>query len=168
MKKFLFPLLAVFALSVGTAAAQTTTPADANASGMQGQGRGYGRMQGSPDEMAKRQAERLTTELGLTADQTTKVQAILLARTQEMQAMRGQARDGGDRSQMREQMQANRAKYDAQFKAVLSPDQYTKFTALQADRMDRARDMRSGDATDLKKMKAKTKDGDKVKVKADK
>ena len=164
MKKFLLPLLAVFALTVGTAAAQTTTP-EANAGDMQG--RGYGRMQGSPDEMAKRQAERLTKELGLTADQTTKVQAILLARTQEMQAMRGQARDGGDRSQLREQMQANRAKYEAQFKEVFTPDQYTKFAALQADRMERARDMRNGDDTDVKKMKSKTKDGDKVKVKAD-
>jgi len=168
MKKFLFPLLAVCALTVGTAAAQTAT-SDANAGGMQG--RGYGRMQGSPDEMAKRQADRLTTELGLTADQTTKVQAILLARTQEMQAMRGQARDGGDRSQMREQMQANRAKYDAQFKAVLTPDQYTKYIAMQAERMERGggggmRDMTN--TTDVKKMKAKTTDGDKVKVKADK
>ena len=164
MKKLLFPLLAVFALTVGTAAAQTTTP-DANAGGMQG--RGYGRMQGSPDEMAKRQAERLTKELGLTADQTTKVQAIVLARTQDMQAMRGQARDGGDRSQMREQLLAGRAKYDAQFKAVLTPDQYTKYTAMQADRMENARDMRAGNNSDVKKMKAKTTDGDKVKVKAD-
>ena len=134
---------------------------------MQGQGRGYGRTQGSPDEMAKRQAERLTKELGLTADQTTKVQAILLARTQEMQAMRGQARDGGDRSQMREQLLAGRAKYDAQFKAVLTPDQYTKYTAMQADRMENARDMRAGNNSDVKKRKAKTTDGDKVKVKAD-
>src|SRR6476469_9746660 len=146
MKKFLFPLLAVFALTVGTASAQTTTP-DASANGMQGQGRGYGRMQGSPDEMAKRQADRLTKELGLTADQTTKVQAILLARTQDMQAMRGQARDGGDRRQMREQLQANRAKYEAQFKEVLTPDQYTKFTAMQAERMERGGGgMRGGDA----------------------
>ena len=164
MKKLLFPLLAVFALTVGTAAAQTTTP-DANAGGMQG--RGYGRMQGSPDEMAKRQAERLTKELGLTADQTTKVQSIVLARTQDMQAMRGQARDGGDRSQMREQLLAGRAKYDAQFKAVLTPDQYTKYTAMQADRMENARDMRAGNNSDVKKRKAKTTDGDKVKVKAD-
>lgn len=161
MKKLLFPLLAVFALAVGTAAAQTTLP---DASAMQGRG---GRMQGSPDEMAKRQADRMTRELSLTADQTTKVQAILLARTQDMQAMRGQARDGGDRSQMREQMQAGHAKYDAQFKAVLTPDQYTKYTAMQAERMENARDMRAGNTSDVKKMKAKTIDGDKIKVKAD-
>ena len=162
MKKLLFPLFAVFALTVRTAAAQATTP-DANASAMLGRG---GRMQGSPEEMAERQAERLTKELGLTANQTTKVQAILLARTQEMQAMRGQARDGsGNRGQMREQMLAGRAKYDAQLREVLAPEQYTKFTALQADRMERARDMRdTRTSPDVKKMKAKTTDGDKVKA----
>ncbi|MBH8567769.1 hypothetical protein KB206_02670 [Microvirga sp. STS02] len=164
MKKFLFPLLAICALTVGTAAAQTpTTSPDAGA--MQGRGR----MQGNPDEMAKRQADRMTQELGLNADQTAKVQQILLARGQEMQAMRGQARDAGNRDQMREQMQAGRAKYDAQFKEVLTADQYTKYTTMQADRMNRGggpgRDM---DATDVKKMKAKSTDGDKIKVKADK
>ncbi|MDQ2793060.1 MAG: DUF4890 domain-containing protein [Bacteroidota bacterium] len=164
MKKLLFPLLAVFALTVGSAAAQTSRPNSPGAGAIEGRG---GRMQASPDEMAKRQADRMTQELGLSADQTTKVQAILLARTQEMQAMRGQARDGsGDRSQMREQRQAGRAKYEAQFKTVLTPDQFTKYTAMQADRMERG-GMRGGDATDVKKMKSKTKDGDKVKVKAD-
>jgi len=153
MKKFLFPLLTVFALSAGTAAAQSSRPDSPAAGALESRG---GRMQGSPDEMAKRQAERLTQELGLTADQTTKMQAILLARTQEMQAMRGQARDGGNRGQLREQMLAGRAKYDAQFKETLTPDQYTKFTALQADRMERGAGM-------AKKMKAKTADGDKMK-----
>ncbi len=71
-------------------------------------GRGYGRMQGSPAEMAKRQSEYLTKELNLNADQTAKVQQILLARGQQMQAMRGQAHEAGNRDQMREQMQANR------------------------------------------------------------
>ena len=69
---------------------------------------------------------------------------------------------------MREQMLAGRAKYDAQFKKVLAPDQYTKFMALQADRMDRARDMRdTRTSPDVKKMKTKTTDSDKVKLKTD-
>ncbi|GAB2863792.1 hypothetical protein [Hymenobacter ruber] len=164
MKKFLFPLLAVCALTVGTAAAQTTTTSP-DAGAMQGRGR----MQGNPDEMAKRQADRMTQELGLNADQTAKVQQILLARGQEMQARRGQARDAGNREQMREQMQAGRAKYDAQFKEVLTADQYTKYTTMQADRMNRGGGPGMGmDASDVKKMKAKSTDGDKIKVKADK
>ncbi|WP_210518015.1 periplasmic heavy metal sensor [Hymenobacter terricola] len=162
MKKFLFPLLAVCALTVGAAAAQT--PSDAAPQAM----RGGGRMQGSPDEMAKRQGERMTQELGLNADQTAKVQQILLARGQEMQAMRGQA--GGDRAKMREQMQASRTKYDAQFKEVLTADQYTKYTTMQADRMNRGGGGPGMGAIDgnVDKMKVKSKDGDKIKVKADK
>ena len=163
MKKSLFPLLAAFALTIGTAAAQDSRPNGTSA----GAPEGRGRMQGSPDEMAKRQAERMTQELGLTADQTAKVQQILLARGQEMQAMRGQAHDAGNRGQMREQMQAGRAKYDAQFKEVLTADQYTKYTTMQADRMNRGGGPGMG-GSDVKKMKAKSTDGDKIKVKADK
>ncbi|MDO7853014.1 hypothetical protein [Hymenobacter convexus] len=171
MKKSLLLLLAACAITIGSAAAQTT-PGD----GMQGQGGGYGRMQGNPDEMAKRQTERMTQELGLSADQSAKVQQIMLARGQEMQAMRGQA--GGDRDKMREQMQASRTKYDAQFKEVLTADQYTKYTAMEANRMNRGggrgmggpggMDGRPVDGASIDKMKAKTDDGEKVKVKGDK
>lgn len=127
MKKFLFPLLAALTLSVGAAQAQTATQAPVQ-----------GGPQGSPDQMAARQTERLTQALGLSADQTTKVQQIVAARDQEMQAMRGQVQSGAvTRDQMRDQMMAGRAKYDAQFKTVLTPDQYTKYTAMQAERMQR-------------------------------
>lgn len=165
MKVSFLTLLAAFALTIGTAAAQTT-----DGSRMQGGGGGYGRMQGSPDEMAKRQTERMTKELGLNADQTAKVQQIQTARVQEMQAMRGQA--GGDRDKMREQMQASRTKYDAQFKEVLTADQYTKYTSMESNRMNRGGGMgRPGtDApgADVDKLKAKTKDGKKIKAKEDK
>ena len=127
MKNYFLPLLAAFALTVGTAAAQTT-PAPV---GSVPESRTYGRAQGTPEEMAARQSQRLGQQLALSADQTAKVQQILLARGQEMQALRGQARDAGKRGQLREQMQANRAKYEAQFKEVLTADQYTKFAALQ-------------------------------------
>ena len=166
MKNHLFPLLAICALTVGTTAAQSTaTRPDGTAGAIDG--RGNGRMQGTPDEMAKRQAERMTQEFGLTAGQTAKVQQIMLARGQEMQAMRGQARDAGNRDQMREQMQASRTKYDTQFKEVLTADQYTKYTAQQADRMSRGPGPGMPDGMDgnLDKMKNKSADGDKVKIK---
>ncbi|GAB3305074.1 hypothetical protein ACFQT0_23450 [Hymenobacter humi] len=170
MKINFLPLLVAFALTVGTAAAQTT-PTTPPAPG-QMEGRGYGRMQqGNPEEMAKRQSERMTQELGLSADQTAKVQQILMARGQEMQAMRGQARDAGNRDAMRTQMEANRAKYDAQFKEVLTADQYTKYTTMQADRMNRGGGERGrgyGQAADGSGVdKVKMKEG-KIKIKADK
>ena len=132
MKKFLLPLL-VLALSATVASAQTT-PAQ--------QG---GRAQRTPDEMAARQTQGLAKRLNLTADQSAKVQQIMLARGQEMQAMRGQAQAGtGDRQQMRDQMQANRAKYEEQLKAVLTPEQLTQYNAMESKRRERGQGMRQG------------------------
>lgn len=153
MKKHLFPLLAALALAVGAAQAQTTTPPQEG-----------GRSQRSPEQMAARQTERLTQALGLSADQAPRVQQIMAARGQEMQAMRGQMQSGTSRDQLRDQMQANRAKYDAQFKEVLTADQYTKYTALQAERMQRGG--RGPGQDDDAKGKVKVK-GDKLKVKAE-
>jgi|GEM_PF-788401 len=123
MKKYLLPLFAAVLFSAGTAAAQTATTPPA------------GRMerpQGTPEERAAQQSKRLTQELGLSADQTTRIQQIMLSRDQEMQAMRGQGQSGATREQMGEQMKANRTKYDAQFKEVLTADQYTKYTQMEA------------------------------------
>ena len=159
MKNPFLPLLAACLLVAGTAAAQATTPATPDAASTQS--RPYGRMQGSADEMAKRQSERMTRELGLSADQSAKTQEILMARSQEMQAMRGQTRDGRTRGQMREQMEAGRIKYDAQFKALLTADQYTKYTAMQSDRMDRRDDMENGNKMKAKNGKMKMKKADK-------
>jgi protein CpxP len=148
MKKFLLPLLAL--VLSATAASAQTTPAQAG-----------GRPQRTPEEMAARQTEGLTKQLVLSAEQSTKVQQILLARDQEMLAMRGQMQAGtADRSQLREQMLAGRTKYDDQLKAVLTPDQYTKMQTMQANRRQR------GHGMDMpKEGKVKAKDG-KVKIKA--
>ena len=151
---YLMPLLAALALTAGTATAQVSTQAADGYDQMQG--RGQGRMQGNPKEMAQRQSQRMTKALDLTADQTAKVQQILLVRGQEMQAMRSQAQGGGNRTQLRKQMQANRTTSKEQFKAVLTPEQYTKFSAMQADRMEKGQDMENT------KPKAKN---DKVKIK---
>ena len=147
MKKFLLPLLAL-ALSATAASAQTTLD------------QAGGRPRRTPEEMAARQTEGLTKQLGLSADQAAKVQPILLARGQEMMAMRSQMQAGtADRNQLRTQMQASRAKYDDQLKAILTPEQFTQMQTLEANR-------RQGGpgAMQLQNGKVKEKDG-KVKIK---
>ena len=146
MKKLLLPLFAL--VLSATAASAQTTPQDG------------GRPRHTPEEMATRQTEGLTKQLGLSADQSAKVQQIMLDRDKEMMAMRGQMQAGTDRSQMRDQMQANRAKYDDQLKQVLTADQFTKYTAMQANRRQRG-----GGGPGMKDGKMKSKDG-KVKIKA--
>jgi protein CpxP len=145
MKKLLLPLLAL--VLSATAASAQMAPAQ-----------GGGRQVHSPEEMATRQTEGLTKRLGLSADQSAKVQQIMLDRDKEMMAMRGQVQAGTDRAQLREQMQANRAKYDDQLKQVLTPDQFTQYTAMQANRRHRG-------GPNLKDGKVKAKDG-KMKIKA--
>ncbi|GAA4497840.1 hypothetical protein GCM10023172_13400 [Hymenobacter ginsengisoli] len=148
MKKFLLPLLAL-ALSATAASAQTA-PDQAG-----------GRPRFTPEAMAARQTEGLTKELGLSADQAAKVQPILLARSQEMMAMREQMRAGtADRDQLRTQMQANRAKYDDQLKAILTPDQFAQMQTLEANRRQRG----GPGAMQPQDGKVKEKDG-KVKIK---
>ena len=148
MKKFLLPLLAL-ALSATAASAQAGPPQD-------------GGTRPTPEAMATRQTEGLTKQLGLSADQAAKVQQIMLDRDKDMLAMRGQMQAGTDRAQFRDQMQANRTKYDDQLKAVLTPDQLTKYTAMMANRRQRGPGGRPDDVQDGK---VKAKDG-KVKIKA--
>ncbi|GAA3937005.1 hypothetical protein [Hymenobacter algoricola] len=78
--------------------------------------------QGTPERQATQRSQRLTQELGLSADQTARIQQIMLSRNQEMQAMRSQTPTAGSREQMEEQMKANRAKYEARFREVLAAD----------------------------------------------
>jgi protein CpxP len=158
MKKML-ALLAAVALTAGAASAQTTTTtstAPTNHEGHMGQ-RGQGRMNMTPEQRADMQAQRLTKQLGLSADQTTQVRAIALAEAQEMKTMREQATASTDRKAGMEQMKATRDKYDAQLKAVLTPDQATKYAQMRDHKMDKRQEA-------MKDGKLKVKDG-KVKAK---
>lgn len=120
MKKLLLPLFAVVAFAFSAAAQTTPPPAD-------------GRPPRSPQEMAGHQTERLSKDLNLSADQSAKVQQILTARAQDMQAAR--ATSGARPTHA--QRQASRASYDDQFKQVLTPEQFTKYTAMQTNRHHR-------------------------------
>lgn len=146
MKKLLMPLLAL-ALSATAASAQAGPSQDGG--------------RPTPEVMAARQTEGLTRQLNLSAEQAAQVQQIMLSRDQEMLAMRGQLQAGTDRRQLRGQLQAGRAKYDDQLRQVLTPEQFTKYTTLQADRRERGR----GGSAEMPDGKVKAKDG-KVKSKA--
>lgn len=139
MKKFLLPLLAVVAISFSATAQITPSQQDNHP-------------RRSPQEMAGHQAKRLSKELSLSADQSSKVEQIMATRAQEMQALRAE----GSARPSREQMKANRAKYDDQFKQVLTPEQFAKYTTLAANR-HHGHGMKDG--------KLKAKDG-KLKMKA--
>ena len=117
MKKIFF----VLALAVlGTGAA----PANAAISPVIQQG-----PMGTPQERAENLTKRMNEVLTLTADQSTKIQEINTRRFTEQQAMREKMQAGGDREAMMTQMRALSQKYDTEYKAVLTADQYTKYEA---------------------------------------
>lgn len=147
--KTALPLLAALSLTFGVASAQTAPAA-------QGPGQ---RRQHSPQEMAQHQTQRLSKKLGLSADQSAKVAQIMQQRAQDMQAMHATASASTDRQQMRQQMQANRTKYDEQLKAVLTPDQFGKYTAMREERRHHGMRPEGADG------KFKAKDGD-LKIKS--
>ena len=122
MKKMLI-LLAAAALTTSAASAQTTPMSRPNSGRTQ---------QATPEQ----QADRLTTQLGLSADQRTQLVTLEQARRTEMQTLRSQMQAGGDRTAMRQNMQTMRDKYDTQLKGILTADQYTKYNQLREDRME--------------------------------
>ena len=139
-----FLLLAALALT--TAAHAQTTPAAATAQTAP-QNNSAAR---TPEQQSQNQAQRLAKELNLTADQQTKVQQMMLAQRQEMQAAIQNA--SGDRRAMGQAMRAGRDKFDGQLKTVLNADQYTKYQQIMTQRREQMRERRQnggGMGTDL-------------------
>lgn len=99
--------------------------------------------QKSPDQLADRRAQYLAQELGLTPDQQARLQPVLQAQRQEMQAMREQVQTGGRRRGMGQDLKASQARYDAQIKGILTPDQYSKFSQLKDEQRDKMRERRA-------------------------
>lgn len=91
-----------------------------------------------------RRAQYLAHELGLSADQQARLAPILLAQREAVQALREPASSGGARRGMGPELQAAQAKYQDQIRAVLTPEQLTKFTQLQAAQREKLRERRAG------------------------
>lgn len=77
-------------------------------------------------------AEHLSTELGLTAEQATQVQAVF----ESHRGARGANRDLPP-EERRAAREARRAQIDAELAQILTPEQQTRFTELRAERRER-------------------------------
>ena len=76
---------------------------------------------GTPEEMAKRQTERMTTELKLTTQQVPQVEAINLSMAKERAEMMEKA--GGDFSAMQSDMQKLNEKTTEALSKILTSEQ---------------------------------------------
>jgi hypothetical protein len=88
---------------------------------------------GDPAERLQREIDGLKTELGLSADQVTKVTPILTAASAKQREEMTKMRDSGDfdRDKMMEFRTKSQAETDGLLKAVLTPEQVTKLAAYR-------------------------------------
>ena len=128
MKKILFAVAALFISTMSFA---------------QGFGGGFGGGQGmnmNPEDMAKRQADRLKEQLELTQVQYDSIYSYYLKSSKEQAARREQMQNGGqqpgqgDMQAMMEQMQKQRQEQEAKIKSFLTDAQKKKYDEAQEQR----------------------------------
>jgi len=90
--------------------------------------------QGSPktaEERATNQSKKMTTELGLNADQSKSVYSLALTHAQQQDADRAKYKD--DREGMKNARKQNMDTFEAGLAKVLTADQMTKYNQMKAD-----------------------------------
>jgi len=81
---------------------------------------------------AKEKLDKLQTELGLTDDQTKKVQSIMAEQMQTMKSVKNDTTLTDD--QKKEKMKASRAEIDSKISAILTPEQKAKWDQIKKAR----------------------------------
>jgi hypothetical protein len=84
----------------------------------------------TPEDMAKRQTERVKTATGCDAATAAKIEAMYLKFGKEMAAIREKTTD---REAMREQFKTMREKQDAELKKLLTAEQFKKYQAAMEE-----------------------------------
>jgi len=85
----------------------------------------------TPEERATDHSQKLTQELGLTADQQKPVYNACLQHAQQMEADR--AKYKGDKEGMKTARQQNSQNFDASLNKVLTADQKTKYEQIKQE-----------------------------------
>lgn len=111
------------------------------------------KVQKTPQERAHARAERMARELGLSPEQQAKVEAIDLKYAEQARALR--AEDEAQREAMRKEGKgkAIREGREAELKAVLTPEQYTKWQAKREEMKARHMEKRKPMPGDVKEKK---------------
>lgn len=131
MKKLLF-LLAVSGATTSAALAQTPAPTTAPGTIVRTVPPAGG-IQQTPEQMVARRVQYLSTELGLSAEQQTKLQPILLAQREQLQTLREGRVTNGRRYGSPQDLKNAEVKFDEQLKTVFTPEQFAKYTQMKVE-----------------------------------
>ena len=133
MVKNLFAIIAFLSISIAITAQTApaaTTPNSAPVEKMGKMGKMY--------RMGKGGGEKIKEKLGLTDDQATKFKAIADTYRGKMKAIKTDAASATDKKATKQKVQELRASEQAEIKALLTPDQYTKYQAMIEARKEKA------------------------------
>ena len=86
----------------------------------------------TPQERAERMGKMMQKKLNLTADQSTKINAILIDRATKEAALKGQKGTRGEKAKVM-------ADADAKIDAILTPDQQKLYAAIKESAKERGR-----------------------------
>ena len=131
MKKLLF-LLAVSGTTTSAALAQTPAPTTTPGTIVRTVPPAGG-IQQTPEQMVARRVQYLGTELGLSAEQQTRLQPILLAQREQLQTLREGRVTNGRRYGSPQDVKNAEVKFDEQLKTVFTTEQFAKYTQMKAD-----------------------------------
>ena len=134
MKKTLLLLAALAFTTAGTAFAQTAPAAATHEARKQAPK--------SPAQRADHHASKMAKELGLNADQEAKVEQLLLARQQEAAALK--TKYAANRKAGRPEMKAAHDRYEAQFKTILTAEQFAKLSQIKDEHRGHGRGAGAG------------------------
>ena len=97
-----------------------------------------GMRQFNPEDMAKRQVERIKEACATTDDQYKAIYDLFLAQTQVQKAEMDSLMASGQPPRFdREAMQKRREATNAEIKKILTPEQYAKYEEMQKARRNR-------------------------------
>ena len=94
-----------------------------------------------PEEMATRMADGMKKELNLNDEQYKSVYNLYLKRGEEMKKERAKFQEGQqiDREALRAEMVKRQEAQNAEFKKILTPEQYKKYEEMQKREQERRR-----------------------------
>lgn len=148
MKKSLFTLALVGGLAFAGLSQEAKPQGKANA---KPQKQKQEKMNQSPEERAKKEADHAEKELGLTADQKVKWETAALTRIRANAPLRDKMKGSttpDERKSLRTEARANVQKFDADVKSFLTDDQKTKWDAHKEKRKEKMKNQHKGKKVD--------------------
>ena len=100
----------------------------------------------TPEQRNEKQLKKITTELNLDANQQAQVKQLLADRSAKAEKLRAERKDRkekpteAEREAFKNELKAEKDANDAKMKAILNADQYKKWTSIQEEKREQAKE----------------------------